>query len=96
MLRFRSRAAPESVRAALASVWGPDSIGGDGDPYVADTDQALGLHLYVFRAARQEYDEYEVILIREPHVSRESAGGAWGSIAGTVHEVLSAIEAGGG
>lgn len=81
------------MRAALVAVWGPDAVDEDGETYIAANAPAPGLHLYAFHDARDAYDEYEVILIREPEVDGDAAGRAWGPVAGSVYNVLRAIEA---
>lgn len=72
----------------MTEVWGAEAFADEEGAYFAGANPDDGLHLFVFRASWPDYDEYELILIREPQIESGTAGRAWGRVAGSVTDVL--------
>jgi hypothetical protein len=92
VLVFRSDARPQTVANALQQIFGAETFAAEDGSYFADTTLAAGLHLLVFRSPRSDYDAYEVIVIREAGVDAQTAGEAWGRVAGAVWRIKELVE----
>jgi hypothetical protein len=85
-LRFRSESSPTVLGQLATRLWPLESFVHEGGRTVVDGTIAPGLHLSVMRSGVED-DLYEVVLLREPTVSQEEAGAAWGRVCAQIWQL---------
>jgi hypothetical protein len=72
-LLFDTTLDTEHLQSAAASQWKLESTGHQS--FLAEAEAAPGVHLNLFTSDQD--GKYELILLREPHVSQAEAGRVW-------------------